>query len=72
VSKITAILEPQADGNLHLPVPEEMRHQRIKITAVLEPISSRRETPCFGRYAGQIWISPDFNAAAQDFKDYME
>lgn len=35
MSMITAILEPAADGSLHLPVPEELRHRRIRVVALL-------------------------------------
>lgn len=37
MSTITAILEPDSDGCLHLPVPEEMRGGKVKVTASLEP-----------------------------------
>jgi len=37
MSTITAILEPDADGTLHLPLPAELRHGRIKVEAKLEP-----------------------------------
>jgi hypothetical protein len=36
MSTISAILEPDADGSLHLPVPPELRHRRIKVEAKLE------------------------------------
>ncbi|HYR58413.1 MAG TPA: hypothetical protein VEO95_07285, partial [Chthoniobacteraceae bacterium] len=37
VSTITAILEANADGTLHLPLPAELRHGKIKVEATLEP-----------------------------------
>jgi hypothetical protein len=37
MSTITAILEPDADGTLHLPLPAELRHGKIKVEAKLEP-----------------------------------
>jgi hypothetical protein len=37
MSTITAILEPDADGTLHLPLPPELRGGRIEITATLKP-----------------------------------
>jgi hypothetical protein len=37
MSTITAILEADADGTLHLPVPEELRHGKIEVTATLKP-----------------------------------
>ena len=36
MSTITAILEADADGTLHLPVPAELRHGKIAVTATLE------------------------------------
>lgn len=39
VSTITAIMEADADGSLHLPVPAEMKHQKIKVTATLTVLS---------------------------------
>ncbi len=36
MSTITAILEADADGTLHLPVPQNLRHGKVKIVATLE------------------------------------
>ncbi|MGA8660025.1 MAG: hypothetical protein WB586_28230 [Chthoniobacterales bacterium] len=46
MSTITAILEPQADGSLHLPVPVEMRKGKVKVIATLTPVpgSAGQET----------------------------
>ena len=33
---ITAILEPNADGTLHLPLPDHVRDGKIKVTTFLE------------------------------------
>lgn len=35
MSTITAILEPDADGTLHLPLPESLRHGKVEITATI-------------------------------------
>jgi hypothetical protein len=37
MSTITAILEADADGTLHLPLPIELRHGKIEVTATLKP-----------------------------------
>jgi len=37
MSTITAILEADADGTLHLPLPAELRHGKIEVTATLKP-----------------------------------
>ena len=41
MSTITAILEPDVDGTLHLPLPAEMRSAKVKVTATLESVGSR-------------------------------
>jgi hypothetical protein len=41
MSTITAILEPDVDGTLHLPIPEEMRSSKVKVTATLERVGWR-------------------------------
>ena len=40
MSTVTAILEPDTDGCLHLPVPEEMRGGKVKVTASLESVTA--------------------------------
>lgn len=39
VSTITVILEPDADGSLHLPVPAEMKRGKIKVVATLTAVA---------------------------------
>jgi len=36
MSTITAILEADEDGTLHLPEPPELRNTRVRVTATLE------------------------------------
>lgn len=73
VSTITTILEPDADGSIHLPVPEEMRGGKVKVTAHLEAVSaSPRPTPRFGCLAGKIRLAGDFDAPLEDFEEYMK
>ena len=43
MSTITAILEPDADGSLHLPLPAEMRRGKIKVVASLTAVSGDAE-----------------------------
>ena len=48
MSTITAILEPDADGTLHLPLPVELRHGKVNVVATLErpvAVPSPRATP---------------------------
>jgi hypothetical protein len=38
MSVVRAILEPSADGTLHLPLPPELRHARVRVEAILESV----------------------------------
>jgi hypothetical protein len=70
MNTITAILEPEPDGSLRLPLPAELQHTTVKITATLEPVSLAR--PHFGCLAGKIELAPDLDQPLEDFKEYME
>ena len=45
MSTITAILQVDADGTLHLPLPAELRNSKVKVTATLEDASDKNEQP---------------------------
>lgn len=50
MSTITAILEPHADGTLHLPLPANLRSGRVRVVANLtvdddSSLMTRKETP---------------------------
>jgi hypothetical protein len=72
MSTITAIIEPDADGSLRLPLPPELRHTPVKITATLEAVSPLGARPQFGCLAGKIHLAQDFDEPLEDFKEYME
>ena len=72
MSTITAILEPDADGTVRLPLPPELRHAPVKVTATLETASAPEARPRFGCLAGKIQLPPDFDEPLEDFKEYME
>jgi len=72
MSLITAILEPDADGSVHLPLPPELRHSAVKVTATLEAVSATAAHPRFGCLAGKIQLAPDFDEPVEDFREYME
>ncbi len=42
---ITAILEADADGTLHLPLPPELRRGKVRVTASVEPADAPRTAP---------------------------
>ena len=74
MSTITAILEPDADGTLHLPIPPELRHQAIKVKAKLEaavPSGGESNLKGFGCLRGKISMAADFDEPLEDFQDYM-
>lgn len=45
MSTITAVLEADADGTLHLPLPAVLRHSRLKVTATIEAAAELSERP---------------------------
>ena len=44
MSTITVILEAHADGTLHLPVPAELRHGKVAVTATLTAANGAAST----------------------------
>ena len=82
MSTIKATLEAHADGTLHLPLPPELRHGPLNVTAIIEPAepstpandATKSEPPLrgFGSLKGKIWMAPDFDEPLEDFKDYLE
>ena len=78
MSTITAILEPEADGTLHLPVPEELRHGKVEVVAILRAVpeptpASQAAARCrmLGSLKGRIWMAPDFDDTPEEFREYM-
>ena len=45
MSTITAILEADADGTLHLPVPAELRRGKVKVVATLQAEQGTSDRP---------------------------
>jgi hypothetical protein len=76
MSVFTAILEPSADGTLHLPLPEAWRRLPIRIKAEMEPAAPQAKRTAkpglWKNLQGTFWIAPDFDAPLEDFKEYME
>jgi hypothetical protein len=72
MSTITAILQPDADGSLRLPLPPELRHSSVKVTATLEAVTADAPRPHFGCLAGKIQLAADFDEPLPEFKEYME
>lgn len=65
---ITAVIKPDANGTLHLPLPEAWRSQSIRVKAELEPVGNTPEScgPAqnlkgFGSLRGRISMSLDFD-----------
>lgn len=48
MSTVTAILEADADGSVHLPVPEELRGGKIKVVAMLTAMPEEAATAASG------------------------
>jgi hypothetical protein len=45
MSTITAILEADADGTLHLPLPAELRKSKLRVTASIQAVPDPNERP---------------------------
>ena len=78
MSTINAVLQPDPDGTLHLPLPPELRHGPLLVTATVEPAplavppADSDRLKGFGCLRGKITLSPDFDAPLEDFQEYME
>ena len=55
MSTVTAILEADTDGSVHLPVPEEMRHGKIKVVALLTAVQEEVATIANGGSKARDW-----------------
>ena len=73
MSTISLILTPEADGTLHLPLPEELRGRKVKVEATLEPAEREPvgQLKGFGALKGEIWMAPDFDEPLDDFAEDM-
>jgi Protein of unknown function (DUF2281) len=75
MSTITAILEPDPDGSLHLPLPEELRSGKIRVEARIERVpspSARAKAGLWKHLPDRFWMSGDFDEPLDDFRAYME
>ena len=45
MSTITAILEADADGTLHLPLPVDLRKSKLRVTATIQAVRESNERP---------------------------
>ena len=74
MSTITTILEPDPDGTLHVPLPEELRYGKIRITATMQRATEESHRARAGVWSGRqgFWMAPDFDDPLDDFREYME
>ncbi len=74
MNTITAVLEPDADGTLHLPVPEELKAVKVKVVATLEAADATPSGnhPLLGIWKGMIVYKPGWDEPLEDFREYME
>ena len=63
MSTITAIIEPDSDGCVRLPVPEEMRGGNVKVIASLESVQTGVEAPpsrlVMGEFGRRVLVAPE-------------
>ena len=75
MSTLTAIFDPNPDGTVHLPLPDELRTRKLKIFAILTPIESGEQIPLkaaaggFGCLKGKIHAAADFDSPLADFRN---
>ena len=55
MSTVTAILEADTDGSVHLPVPEELRGGKIKVVAMLTAVPEEAATATSGGSNVRDW-----------------
>jgi len=72
MSTITAVLEPDTDGILHFPVPEEFKFTKVKVVATLEAADKIGSHPLLGIWQGDIVYQPGWDEPLEDFKEYTE
>ena len=62
MSTITAILEPDADGTLHLPLPAELRGGKVKVVASIEAADAGEDVPrgrlVMGEFGRRVLVAP--------------
>ena len=69
---IEMILEPDADGSLHVPLPPELRVGKVRIEARMEAVTPGGvKAGLWKNLPGKFWMAEDFDAPLEDFKDYM-
>jgi hypothetical protein len=76
MSSFTAILDPQADRTLHLPLPSDWLKYRVRVSAQQEaikptPVEHDSELKSFGCLRGKITMPPRFDDPIEDFKEYI-
>lgn len=75
MSTITAILEPDVYGTLHLdlPLPPSMGRGKFKVVAEVERMEQEPalQAPKAGSLKGFV-MAPDFDEPLEDFREYME
>ena len=56
MSTVTAILEADTDGSVHLPVPEELRGGKIKVVALLSAAEDEAVPNATGGSQARDWV----------------
>lgn len=56
MNTVTAILEADTDGSVHLPVPAEMFGRKIRVVAVLATVQEEAPTSVSSASAARDWV----------------
>ena len=76
MNMIRVVLEPHADGTIHLPLPPGMGPGRVKVVATIEPEAELETWPAtkslrgFGALKGKLSVAADFDEPLDDFAEY--
>ena len=76
MSTVSDIFEPEADGSLRIPLPPELRNRSVRVEATLEPATklpaTRAKAGLWKGLPNRFWMSAEFDAPLEDFREYME
>ncbi len=72
MSTITAILEPDADGTLHLPLPAELRSVKVKVEARLEAAPIENSDVAEAERQGRLLAVMEQIRTRNPFKDIAD
>lgn len=66
MNTISLILEADNAGQLHVPLPPEYSHQKLRVEIRYEPLEEQpprgMKLGAWEKYPKKLWMAPDFDA----------